>query len=259
VLFVHAAGFCKEVWQPVIEDTAASGVGLAAMSLDLRGHGGSGTYEYPLDWWRLGGDVLSVLAGRTDVIGVGHSAGGAALALAELLAPGTFRSLVLVEPIISPPPFKRFEAHPLALGTLKRTPVFASRDAAAVNFRGRGPFAGWDDRAFQGYLEGGLHPNPILAPDAVRLACHPEDEAEYYRSGGEHRAWNRLSELAVPVEIIAGENSDTHSARFVGNLAGRMQRATVTWVPEASHFVPMQRPQVVAAAVAAAVSGEWAR
>jgi hypothetical protein len=37
-----------------------------------------------------------------------------------------------------------------------------------------------------------------------------------------------------------------------------MQLVTVTWVPHANHFVPQQRPDVIVAAVAAAVSGEWA-
>jgi hypothetical protein len=37
-----------------------------------------------------------------------------------------------------------------------------------------------------------------------------------------------------------------------------MQLVTVTWVPRTNRFVPQQRPDVIAAAVAAAVSGEWA-
>ncbi len=257
VLFMHATGFCKEVWRPVIDGVAATGVGIEAISADQRAHGGSSS-SAPLDWWELGADVLKVLGGRQDVIGVGHSAGGAVLALAEILVPGTFRSLVLVEPIIPAPPFKRIEDLPVAVGALKRTRTFASRDAADARFRDRGPFVGWDERAYQGYLDGGLENDPDGEGEAVRLARRPEDEAEFYRSAYDHRGFSRLSEIVAPVEIIAGEQSDTFSPKFLGLMAGRMRAATVTWVPDANHFVPMQRPEVVAAAAAGAASGDWA-
>ncbi|MCP3973736.1 MAG: alpha/beta hydrolase [bacterium] len=256
-LFVHATGFCKEVWRPVLDEIAASGVGIDATLLDQRGHGGSSPITPPLDWWQLGEDVLTVLDGHRDVIGVGHSAGGVALALADILAPGTFRSLVLVEPVIPAPPFKRIEDHPLALGALKRTRQMPSRASVIDRYRGRGPFAGWDERAFQGWVDGGWLDDPEAGEGAVRLACRPQDEAEFYRSAFVHRGFSRLGEIVAPVEIIAGEESGTSSPRFVGLLAGRMRLATVTWVPEANHFVPMQRPDVVATAAAGAASGEW--
>lgn len=257
VLFVHATGFCKEVWRPVLDEIAPTGVGIDAILLDQRGHGGSSPITPPLDWWQLGQDVLTVLEGHRDVIGIGHSAGGAALALAEILVPGTFRSLVLIEPIIPAPPFKRIEDHPLAVGALKRTRQMPSRASVVEKYRGRGPFAGWDERAFQGYVDGGWHLDPEAGEGAMRLACSPEDEAEFYRSAYIHRGFSRLGDIVAPVEIIAGEKSDTFSPRFLGLMASRMRLATVTWVPEANHFVPMQRPDVVAAAVVGAASGEW--
>ncbi len=91
----------------------------------------------------------------------------------------------------------------------------------------------------------------------MRLACSPEDEAEFYRSAYVHRGFSRLGEIEAPVEIIAGEESDAFQPPFLGLMASRMRLATVTWVPEANHFVPMQRPDVVAAAAAGAASGEW--
>ncbi len=257
VLFVHATGFCKEVWRPVLDEIGASGIGIDATLLDQRGHGGSSSIIPPLDWWQLGRDVLGVLDGRRDVIGVGHSAGGAVLALAEILAPGTFRSLVLVEPTIPAPPFKRVEDHPLATSALKRTRQLPSRQAVIEKYRGRGPFVGWDERAFQGYVEGGWQPDPTGGDGAVQLACRPQDEAEFYRSAYVHRGFSRLGEIVAPVEIIAGEESDTFPPRFLSLMAGRMRLATVTWVPGANHFVPMQQPEVVAAAAAGAASGDW--
>jgi pimeloyl-ACP methyl ester carboxylesterase len=116
----------------------------------------------------------------------------------------------------------------------------------------------WDERAFAGYLDGGLHSDPDGDGDAVVLACDPRDEAEFFQTLTEHRAWSHLGEIAPPIELIAGEQSESHPPRRLGLLTSRMQLVTVTWVPQTNHFVAQQRPDVIAAAVAAAVSGEWA-
>ncbi len=258
VLLAHATGFCKEVWRPVIEDLKATGLGIDVLSFDQRGHGNSGSFARPLDWGSIARDVLAVLDGRRGVIGVGHSSGGTALTLAEILAPGTFRSLVLIEPIIPPPPFKRNDDEPMALSALKRTRRFPSRAAAAERLHGKGAFVDWDERAFVGYLDGGLRPDPDGDDDAVMLSCDPRDEAEFFQTLTEHRAWSHLGGIDPPVELIAGEESESHPPRRLGLLTSRMQLVTVTWVPRTNHFVPQQRPDVIAAAIAAAVSGEWA-
>lgn len=258
VLLAHATGFCKEVWRPVIEDLAASRLGIDVVSFDQRGHGNSSSFARPLDWRNIARDVLAVLGGRRGVIGVGHSSGGTALTLAEISSPGSFRSLVLIEPIIPPPPFKRNDNEPMAVAALKRTRTFPSRAAAAERFRGRGAFVHWDDRAFAGYLDGGLCPDPDGDGEAVILACDPRDEAEFFQTLTEHRAWSHLGEITPPIELIAGEQSASHPPRRLGLLTSRMQLVTVTWVPRANHFVPQQRPDIIVAAVAAAVSGEWA-
>ena len=254
VLFVHATGFCGQVWQPVIEEAAAAGANFDAIVIDQRGHGGSSSFPHPLRWWDLADDVLTALQGRSQVLGVGHSSGGAAIAMAEMLAPGTFCRMILIEPIIPRPPFERQDYHPLAVGALKRRRSFASRREAAASYQGRGPFRNWDERAFNGYIAGALEPDPEAGGEAVRLACSPENEAEYYRSAYEHRAWKRLDDLAAPVEIIVGENSDTHPPDYVALLAAGIPNAEVTWIADTDHFVPMQQPGRIAELVVAAIA-----
>jgi len=92
LLFVHANGFCKEVWNPVI--AAIRTEPLSWLSMDLRGHGDSGIGDFPMQWELLGHDVVAVLEGCRGVVGVGHSAGGAAVARAAVASPDTFKHLV---------------------------------------------------------------------------------------------------------------------------------------------------------------------
>lgn len=243
VVLVHATGFCKETWLPVV-DALRDRVGTVA--LDQRGHGGSATSDPPFDWWDLAADALHVLAVEDPPpphIGVGHSSGGAALAMAEIVAPGTFDSLVLVEPIVFPGPYGRTEDHPLTVGALRRRRAFDSIDDVLATFRGRGPFARWVDEALLAYAEFGTVDDER---GGRRLACPPEVEAEFYRAATAHGAWERLDEIRCPVTVVVGEDSDSHPREIAVALAGRFRDADLVVVPGATHFVPMERPNALA-------------
>jgi len=245
VLFVHATGFCRGVWIPVVADAARIGVAMSVVLMDQRGHGES-TGAGVSDWWQLGGDVARVVGGRRPV-GVGHSSGAAALVLAELLAPGTFASLVLIEPILPPPPHGRSEEHPLAQLASRRRRSFETKDAAAASYRDRGPFAGWDERALRGYLSCGL----VNDTDGqVMLACDPEDEAEFYRTASSHGAYSRLDELQVRTTVVFGADSDDFEPDFFLDIADRISGAEVIEAGGTNHFMPMQEPRLVASILA---------
>jgi lipase len=191
-------------------------------------------------------DVLAVRASVDDpVVGVGHSMGGAALVLAELLRPGSFDALVLVEPIILPPPYCRDERHPLVSRALRRRAGFESREDARATYVSKPPFDAWDPTALDGYLDGGFHP----AGNSFTLACRPCSEAEVFAAAGIHAAWERLGEVSFPVTILYGADTDTYPPGHAERLAARFGRGTAIVVPDTGHFVPMERPEPVAAAV----------
>lgn len=239
-VFIHANGFCKETWHPVIDELGAPG----HVSIDQPGHGASEAPEPPFDWWDFGRNALDVLAatGADRLIGVGHSSGAATLAMAEILCPGTFDRLVLVEPIIPPPPYERVEQHPLITGALRRRTLFESPDDAIGSYRGRGPFELWEERALQAYVTHGFE----AVDGGWRLLCSPEVEAEVYRSSAAHGAWERVSEIGCDVDLVAGEASDTHHAEFAQRQAERFEAARLHIVPGAGHFVPMEQPAALA-------------
>ena len=246
MLLVHATGFCKETWEPVVDELRALGVDRELLAVDQRGHGDSAKPAPPFDWWDLAHDLLDVVGGHPVPLGVGHSSGAAALAMAELLAPGTFASLLLVEPIIFPPPYGRMEHNPMSVAALKRRDGFPSPEAAYENFHGRGPFAGWEDRALWAYVRGGLRSQGA----EWRLKCPPEVEAEFYRAATAHGAWDRLGEIATRVVVAGGAASDSHPREFLHAQGARFADGTVRVVEGASHFVPMEQAAVVAAMAA---------
>ena len=249
VLAVHATGFCKELWGPVASLLPPHRL----VAFDQRGHGDSSTPPPPYDWWDLGRDVLAVVEGcrLARPAGLGHSSGAAALLMAELLRPGTFASLILVEPIVFPLPPVRTEDFPMTRAALRRRRVFPSPEAAAESWRGRGAFAGWSETALALYAAHGLR----REAGGWVLKCAPETEAEFYRGATAHGVWGRLHEVSCPVLLAAGAGSDSHPIPFMEAMRARLGGARLEVVAGAGHFLPMEQPEAVAALVRSLLDG----
>jgi pimeloyl-ACP methyl ester carboxylesterase len=234
VYLAHATSFCAGVWRPVIDRLH----GLHCVAWDFPGHGGGPRLQPPFAWDVFAEHVLEMT--EPGGIGVGHSMGAAALVMAQLTDPGRFRFLLLIEPIIFPGPYRR-EEHPLGIVAAKRKDRFLTRQAARENFITRPAFAGWQPEAIDGYVSCGL-----TGDGPVRLACEPGVEAEVYRGSREHSTWARLGEVTTPALILCGEASDTVGADLARDQAARLGSAGVEIVPGAGHFLPMERPELVA-------------
>lgn len=235
VYFSHATSFCGAVWNPVrahLDD-------IDTIAWDHPGHGSGPELQLPADWRVFGEHVLAVT--EPGGVGVGHSMGAAALAMAQAEDSGRFRALVLIEPIVFPGPYRREDRGSMARTAERRRGVFESRAAAADHFRGREPFDRWVVAAFDGYLECGF-----VGEDEVSLACRPEVEADIYRAWKAHDTWERLGSIDVPVLILSGEHSDTVSPDFARQQAARFPKAGLEIVADTGHFLPMERPELVA-------------
>lgn len=165
--------------------------------------------------------------------------------LAQAADPTRFRALVLIEPIVFPGPYRREGREEMASRATRRRRVFGSREEAADNFRGRGAFKGWVDEALDGYIECGL-----VGDSEVSLACAPEIEADIYRAWRDHDTWEKVVSIDVPVLLMAGEKSNTITPDFARQQGDRFPRAGVEIVPDTGHFLPMERPDLVAKRVA---------
>lgn len=244
VAFAHATGFCGAVWRPVVETL---GTDFDTIVWDFPNHGSSPRVPPPVDWWLFGEWARDhVAAASHPLIGVGHSMGGAALAMAEIIAPGTFAGLILIEPMLFPPPYQRADNH-LSLAVTKRRRSFATRAEARENFASKPPFENWHPGALDGYIEDGLLETEN---GTVILSCTPEDEADVYRGATAHGAWERIEEVKTPTLILAGSESDTHPKERVHAIASHFLRAGFEIVPAENHFLPMEKPGLVARRIA---------
>ena len=248
-LLCHATGFHGAVWEPV---SAALGEGFERWALDFRAHGASVVPpNQPLPWSEMGDDVLTVVddlgIDQGQLLGVGHSMGGAALLLAEQARPGTFAGLWMFEPIAPPPaalPAIEGGNH-LAEAALRRRPGFLSIAEALANFASKPPLDVARADALHAYVRHGF----VTGEDgAVHLACRPTDESQIYRGGGSHGAFDRLGEVRCPVVVACG-GEPFGPAAFASAIADALPSGRLEPHEHLGHFGPLEAPAELAASV----------
>lgn len=245
IVMAHATGFHGLVWRPMADALRD----FHCYSFDERGHGDSTRppdHEY--DWTGFADDALATVDGfeLDHPFGVGHSAGGAALLMAEAFRPGTFRALYAWEPVVMPfdtPPGP--SDNPLSAGALRRREVFSSRDVAYENFSSKPPFSALDPKALRCYVDHGFADTD---DGQVRLKCRPADEAQMYRMGSAHPAFARFGDVQCPVVIACGEKTDAFGPALIELQAARLPHARTEVFNGLGHFGPLEDPARVAEA-----------
>ena len=251
ILLVHATGFHKELWAPVVASLRARGVTATLLSADMRGHGDS---DHPsrLSWWDYGRDVgaiMRALAGNGVSVGVGHSMGGGAVLGAEVLFPGTFDGIVLADPAAMSETYLRLQeqriGNPWAEGARRRRDRYPSKAAALENFSTKEVFASWTEGLIELYSHYGLDDT---SGEAI-LKCSPEWEAVTFSCADMIELWPRLPEIGCPMTLISGQGSVTHGPEHARDSALHMQARHVR-LPGVGHFIPMEAPGWVTQEVA---------
>ena len=250
VIFSHANGFNARTYRSILAPLSAE---LRILVLDQRGHGRSGLAPFPVDtrrsWDDLGEDLLAILNAldARDVVLAGHSMGGTISMLAAAAAPGRVKALALFDPVIMPPELVaqsragELPDSPLVQGALRRRTVFPSRAAVIAAYSGRGAFRTWTAEMLADYVADGFLPT---TDGQVELACAPAWEASNFVAHA-HDPWAALAALEVPIRILRAEEGSTcrtdgHEAELTAG-----GRVTIETVPGTSHFLPMERPDLV--------------
>lgn len=258
----HANGFCKEMWQPILErlhlmlleNDAASGRNedVHALAVDLPGHGDSDPFELPFEMGVFGSAVLGALdeylgqektlGTNVRVVGLGHSIGATSLLTAEMMQPKTFDSIIAIEPILLDN-LDRLESNPLHAFTLKRKARFESKDRAFQNWNGKGAFQLWQPEILRLFTEFGL--KPVSNGDGVELKCHPSQEADIYLcTTPVAQQLDRIESKVTMITSLAGSHVPTK--RFIECFKKLGNPEKLTIFPNCSHFLPMEIPDKVA-------------
>lgn len=248
VVLLHGFTQTGRSWERV--ERRAKRAGHAVAAPDLRGHGASAAVR-PVDLPHVIADVAALVAGTARHDEAPHSAartGGALLcgysmggriALHTALAhPHRVRRLVLVSTTAG------------IKGPGERSQRRAADEGLAAGLE-RDGLAAFAARWAAQPLFAGLAPEAAAAAHADRLRNDPAGLAAALRglgTGVMEPVWHRLSELRMPVAVLAGAR-DGKFLELAHRLAGALPAATLTVVPGAGHALPLEAPEAVAAAL----------
>jgi len=248
--FLHANGFCSGTYAPLLKFLTRD---LRIIASDIRGHGDSDSLGIKrISHWDIFVDDLKNVVEQTmspPVIGIGHSLGAVTTYLAAAKHPHLFSKIILIEPVILPRRIlwliclmKLFGIAgliPHARIARKRKRIFENKDAAFLRFAsGRGAFKTWSKDFIHAYLECG-----ILEKDDEKavLKCNPEIEAQIFESVPLD-VWKYAGKIKCPVLAIRGRHSESFYADAASDLKKYIPDYELETVPNAGHFVPMEKP-----------------
>jgi pimeloyl-ACP methyl ester carboxylesterase len=264
--FAHATGFNAETYRSLLSPLAGQ---FHIYASDARGHGFSTLPAVPernASWTTYRDDLVRMLdaLGGPPVVLAGHSMGATTSLMAAARRPARVAGLVLIEPVIVPwrawllarlPGVLRLRNMPnLADRAALRRDRFPSYEAALAAYRGRGAFKSWSEEMLEDYLKGGLKIDP--ATGDARLACAPAWEAATFRAAALDAA-PFARRISCPLTVIYGTIGSTCRDDGAKELSRGHKDTRVVKVDGASHFLPMEKPELVRTELARFAIADW--
>lgn len=213
------------------------------------------------DWHGFSDDYLRFISQNPSgpVLAVGHSMGGIIALRAALRQQDKFRGLVLIDPVLFHPwqiLIRRllittgmiYRFHPLIKTTRFRRRQFTDLDKVFQGFRQKPVFRYFDDASLKAYVDGIVVPKP---GGGYQLAYSPEWEMHIYATGvwNDLDLWRNLYKLKIPLLVIRGDETDTFNLNAFHLLKRRRPDARLLNLTNATHLIPLERPQEVGKAI----------
>jgi len=117
-----------------------------------------------------------------------------------------------------------------------------SREEMYRSYRDRPPFNTWRDDVLHLYVEYGTS---LTVDGQAELKCPGEIEAQVFEGRPIPDTFAVLPQVRCPTLILYGQRTGGHLAAAARETAARIPGARLVALPEASHSLPMERPQAV--------------
>jgi pimeloyl-ACP methyl ester carboxylesterase len=253
LVFAHANGFNANTYRGLLSPLAQR---FRVIAFDMRGHGQTTlpTDTKVIAGWRVYRDdlmeLLQHLAGPKLLL-AGHSLGASASLMAASMHPEGIRAAVLIEPVLPPfaLAFRGLAARclgreetmlPRVRPARRRRRQFESREQAISGFSGRGAFKSWPDETIADYIEGGTEP----FEGGYRLSCAPDWEAANF-SVFPFGLASLAGRVTVPLTVLQASQHSSAPKSELDRIRSSNHEARVVCVDGTTHFLPMEKPDIV--------------
>lgn len=207
--FLSGNGFCGGVYWPMLKQLLPD---YGLFTHDIEGQGDSDAPDQFSGVRAIIQRIPQVMADQKvlpgNLIGIGHSFGGALTLRVAAENPGLFKALVLLDPIVLPPPafaglkfMSLIGRHPLSQPTRRRRDTWPSRQAVVDSLRGRGAFKNWTEEALQCFAQYAIRD----VAGECKLACPKEIEAQIFENPV--YPWPAFRKVKVPILFLRGATS----------------------------------------------------
>lgn len=251
LLLAHATGFHGRCWDQVVQHLD----GFRVIAVDFPGHGRSGS-STSTDWGKFGRDIaeLIVVLDLREVLAVGHSFGGHCMIQAAARVPDRISRMVVIDPVIfDPRVYGETRSIPDAVEYVaNRRDNWDSPEQMVESFRTREPFSRWQLEVLRDYCQHGL----VADGNRYRLACAPAFEASLYGGAIDVDIHELVSKVNAPVTVVRAKSSGMEEAKrsFLASptwpaLAAAFKHGKDVYLPDYSHFIPMENPGLIASII----------
>lgn len=215
--FLHGNGFAVRSYDALLEGIAGRD---NLMLQDAAGHGLSPAGEQFVGWERSSERFQTLLRRQREqhdwstLVGLGHSFGGCMTLLMSAREPHLFKQNILLDPAFYPPemiaqlmalePSEKARKSMLVRQTERRRTCWENFDEVMDSLRGRGAFAGWQERCLADFVRSSTHDND---QGERELNCPPWLEAAVFGSSP-RTLWQSLESITTPTFVLWG--TDTH-------------------------------------------------
>ncbi len=256
ILLVHATGMNARVWDEVIQHLPT---GHRIIAVDSRGHGQTKFKGHIKTWSTLGNDLINFiqLIDLKDIIVTGHSVGAHMVVQAISAMPDRFKRAILIDPVMFEPSrydhISDFEkGDPKDNPMSKRRNDFSGWEDMFTRYKDRSPYSLWQAKVMEDYCKYGVC--ETTDGGGYELCCSPETETSIYMSHHSVNLADKLSAIEIPVKVLRAsqpERQNTDKVDFLASptwpeLAQQFANGTDIYLPELTHFIPMQDPKLVA-------------
>ncbi|PVU98281.1 hypothetical protein BB559_001699 [Furculomyces boomerangus] len=264
LLFAHANGFHKELWEPLIRrveklfEKGNSKVSLnKIVAFDAVHQGDSaklnkgklGYATEKFEWHEYARDILSVLdqfgLRGVDTIGIGHSYGGSSTLLSETLRPLSFMGIFCVDPVLSRDEEKFDSKSKFIMATINRKNGWKTKEEFIKYARSKPVYADWTEESLNIFFDHGTF--KCTETQLYKLKADPIFEAASYAGGisGVKNMEKSRHLILCPVEIVYGEHSNVLTKSRMETFASELPHIKITQFKNVGHLMLMEDPDPI--------------